>query len=337
MSPALNWPNQVSGPNLDIAYHKEMSQKIYVSKLPHPITRTWETRISPPDWLLNYFHIPCGLITVIEIYISVHQVWKQENALFFEVAFMRQEEIHQPHRVEDIIFMVTFSWPNPYYQERASRAACTPSCITLELDSTFNSNNSREGSISPVPSGNPPGYPTLSPQPPQLTPLPMSESAQEEVLPIPMLVFTWVPSNTLSIQAIYQRIRSGTDLNQVIFNEGGITFWNLQTLDHQKNPQLYCILPDTAGEYYLPTFQEDTEEEREVEDLWHYLFFPLLIKRVWLRCYWDALQGILWAQGIIGMGQLEVWPLQRLEGGLAVFPLRMVFLLNTAFELPKTP
>ena len=50
------------------------------------------------------------------------------------------------------------------------------------------------------------------------------ESEQEAVLPIPMPIFTQVPSKMLSIQEIYQRIRSGTDLDQVAFNEGGITF-----------------------------------------------------------------------------------------------------------------
>ena len=54
------------------------------------------------------------------------------------------------------------------------------------------------------------------------------------------------------------------DLDQVAFNEGRITFWNLQTLDHQENPHFSCDLPDTAGEYSLQTFWEDTEE-REVE------------------------------------------------------------------------
>ena len=122
--------------------------------------------------------------------------------------------------------MVTFSWPNPYYQEDPSRAACTPSCITIVSDGTFDTADSREGSISLVPSSNPPGYPTLSPQPPQLTPLPESdlESEQEEPLPVPTPIFTRVPSNTLSILQIYQRIRSGIDLDQVAFNKGRITF-----------------------------------------------------------------------------------------------------------------
>ena len=35
-------------------------------------------------------------------------------------------------------------------------------------------------------------------------------------------------------------------------------------LDHQENPQFYHDTPDTAGEYPLSTFWEDTEE-REVE------------------------------------------------------------------------
>ena len=102
-------------------------------------------------------------------------------------------------------------------------------------------------------------------------PLPVSEpdskveSEQQEPLPVPGLVFIWAPSNTLSVQEIYQRIQSGTNLDQVAFNEGGITFWNLQTLGHQENPHFYCNMPDAAGKYYLPTFCCEDTEKREVE------------------------------------------------------------------------
>ena len=108
--------------------------------------------------------------------------------------------------------MVAFSWPNPFYQEKLSRAAHTPSHVTIVLDNTFDEADSREGSVSLVPSGIPPGYQTLSPQPPQLTPLPTlepvsdTESEQEEPLPVPNLFFTQAPSNTMSVQKIYQRI-----------------------------------------------------------------------------------------------------------------------------------
>ena len=55
------------------------------------------------------------------------------------------------------------------------------------------------------------------------------------------------------------------DLGQVAFNEGGITFQNLQTLDQQENPQFYHNSPDTAGEYSLSTFHEEEEAEVEAE------------------------------------------------------------------------
>ena len=170
--------------------------------------RTWETRFPIPNWLLNYFHICHGLIAVIEIYISTHKVNREENTLFFEIAFLRQEENVQPHRVEQIIFTVTFLWPNPFYQEDPSRAARAPSCVTIALDELFEAEEPREGSISLVPSSNLPGYPNLSPRPPQLTPLPESdlESEQEEPLPVPSPIFTRAPSNTLSIKQILNRI-----------------------------------------------------------------------------------------------------------------------------------
>ena len=147
----------------------------------------------------------------------------------------------------------------------------TPSCITVVSDETFDTQGSREGSISPVPSSNPPGYLVLSPQPPQSTPLPEtdSDSESEELvppIPIPIWIFTRAPSNMLNVQQIYQRIWSGTDLNQVAFNKGRITFWNLQSLDCHDNPELYHDSPDAAGEYSLSIFQEEKEREVEVEE-----------------------------------------------------------------------
>ena len=92
------------------------------------------------------------------------------------------------------------------------------------------------------------------------------EQEQEEALPIPTPIFTQMTSNMLSIQEILQRIQSGTDLDQVAFTEGGITFQNLQTLDHLENPQFYSDLPDAAGKSSLSWFPEEIEEEeREVE------------------------------------------------------------------------
>ena len=125
--------------------------------------RTLEIGFSLPDWLLDYFHIPHGLIIVIEIHILVHNIQREDNSFIFKVAFTRHKETPQPHRVEDIIFTVAFSWPNSLYQE--FRAVHAPSHVTIASDETFNSNNSREDLVSLVPSGIPPGYPTLSPQP----------------------------------------------------------------------------------------------------------------------------------------------------------------------------
>ena len=97
----------------------------------------------------------------------------------------------------------------------------------------FDTADNREGSISPVPTSLHPGYPSPSLCSPQITPELESDLdlEQEEALPVPTPIFTRAPSNMLSVQQIYQRIQLGIDLNQVTFNEGGITFQKLQTLD----------------------------------------------------------------------------------------------------------
>ena len=263
MSPTFNWPNQVPGPWHH--YHKK-NCLTNLSKLPPPITRTWEIRFPIPDWLLSFFHIPHGLITVVEIYISAYKVNREENTLFFEIAFLRPEDNVWPHRVKQIIFMVTFSWPNPFYQEDPSRAACASSRVLIVSNRSFGTTENVEGSISLVPSSNPPGYPTLSPQPLQLSPGPEPEPEleleQEEALPVPTPIFTQAPSNTLSIQQILNRIWSGIDLDQITFNEGGIIFQNLQSLDYLDNPQFYSNVSATADEN-SSWFQEDRGREGE--------------------------------------------------------------------------
>ena len=89
--------------------------------------------------------------------------------------------------------------------------------------------------------------------------------------------------------------------------------------------QLHVLLGCSA---YFPNPLDDLRSSGEVECcvyLWLYLFFPLLVEWVWLWCYRDALWDVLGVWHIIGMGQL--WPVDRLEGGLAVFPLNLVLLL----------
>ena len=116
---------------------------------------------------------------------------------------------------------------------------------------TFGSIEEPEGSTWLVP----PEYQILSPHPPHFQ--------LETVLLAPL--FTWVLSNTVSIQEILQRIQSGWDLDQVAFREGRITFQNLRDINRSDNPQFYSNPSDTADEDSLSRFQEDRENEGEEE------------------------------------------------------------------------
>ena len=223
--------------------------------------RTWEITFPIQDWLLDFFHIPHGLITHIEIHLSTYEINREENALFLEIAFLRQEDNIWPHRVEQVIFTITFSWPSTFCQEEESRAAHAPSQVSIVSDKTSDTADNREGSPSLVPRSLPPGYPSLSPHPPQLTP------EQEEALPVPEPIFTRAPSNMLSVQQILQRIWSGMDLDQVTFNKGGITFWNLWDIDHFNNPQYYHDSSSAAGKNSLSRFPGETENEGEEEQI----------------------------------------------------------------------
>ena len=99
-----------------------------------------------------------------------------------------------------------------------------------------------------------PRYQTLSPHPPHFQ--------LETALPVPL--FTQVPSNLLSVQEILQRIWSGTDLDQIAFREGGITFQNLRDINRV----------DKSSSTRFHEDRENEGEELQAEDSLHLIQDP---------------------------------------------------------------
>ena len=64
MSPVLVYPYPVYGPG-----HRFIKRIILpnLSKLPTPITQSWEFTIPIPHWILHFFHIEGGLLITFKI------------------------------------------------------------------------------------------------------------------------------------------------------------------------------------------------------------------------------------------------------------------------------
>ena len=99
--------------------------------------RTWEVTHPIPNWLLEFFHIPCGFITIVEVYISVYEPDEQDNHFCLEISFTQNSSTLLPHQVEPSWLTIIYSWLNWFYQGEPERAASTPSWVSLASEITL--------------------------------------------------------------------------------------------------------------------------------------------------------------------------------------------------------
>lgn len=79
--------------------------------------RTWEISFPIQDWLLDFFQLQRGLVILIEEHLNAYNPTQEDNAIFIEISFIWQIEIVLQHWIEQSVLMVTFLWPNQFYQE----------------------------------------------------------------------------------------------------------------------------------------------------------------------------------------------------------------------------
>ena len=66
----------------------------------------------------------------------------------------------------------------------------------------------------------------------------------------------------------------GIDLDQVAFTEGNITYWHLQNIDRNTNPQFDTKLSNTVDDNYKPPCHKDSETTGEEEEEEEHLPIP---------------------------------------------------------------
>ena len=73
-----------------------------LSKLPTPITQSWEFTIPIPHWILHFFHIEGGLLITFDITILAHQEAEEFNSFVLKIIFrQRTEGSLPPHPIEE--------------------------------------------------------------------------------------------------------------------------------------------------------------------------------------------------------------------------------------------
>ena len=99
-----------------------------LSKLPTPITRSWEFTIPIPHWILHFFHIEEGLLITFHITISAHWTEEEFNSFAVGIFFRRRSEKSlPPHLIEESRIVLGYQWPNLYHQIEEDLIVCTPS------------------------------------------------------------------------------------------------------------------------------------------------------------------------------------------------------------------
>ena len=247
--------------------------------------QTWEFSIPIPYWILAFFHIKGGLIIVFEISISAHQTEDYFNIFNVEMLFRQYLDILYPKQIEDSRIVLGYLWPNPYYQVNEEEIIHVLSRVSLATgvtaseDSTYTNTPSLLSTPEILPQSElpvPPNHFTLGLQisselQSQLTALTSTQLYQQQV----ESHFNRSPLTAdLTVDQVFARIQSGVDLDQPAFREGNITYWNLQNIDRNANPQFYTELSNAVGNNYEQPCLEDSEtmgdEEEEEQN-------PLLI------------------------------------------------------------
>ena len=125
MSPTLIWPYQVHW-----SWHRftKKNRLTNLSKLPTPITRSWEFTIPIPHWVLHFFHIEEGLLITFHITISAHWTEEEFNSFTVRIFFRwRTERSIPPHLIKESRIVLGYQWPNRYYQIEEDLIVHTPS------------------------------------------------------------------------------------------------------------------------------------------------------------------------------------------------------------------
>ena len=270
MGPALIWTYQVH------QFRHRFTQKnrlINLSKLPTPITQTWEFTIPIPHWIFHFFQIEEGLLITFHITILAHWSAEAFNSFAIGIFFRRRTDaLNAPHHIEESRIVLGYQWPNLYHTIEEDLIVRTPSrssSITGVRTSGTTTlvdppSEEEEQQLHKIP---------LPPDPlPEIEGLPSvsdinrrTEELRQRIEAHNQSLREQPSTPRQRLAALLARIWSRVNLDEVAFTEGNITYWNLRRIDQQSNPHLYTEASLHEDANYEPPRYQDNPEEEEAE------------------------------------------------------------------------
>ena len=166
-----------------------------------------------------------------------------------------------------------YQWPNLYYQIEEDLIVCTPSrgssatgvtasgtTTPVDLSSEEEVEELHKIPLPPDPLPEIPGLPSVSDINRRTEELHLRIEAHNRSLR------EQSPTPIQRLAAILTHIRSGVNLDEVAFQEGNITFHQLQRIDQGQNPHLYTEVSLQEDANYKPPCYQDDQEEGELEE-----------------------------------------------------------------------
>ena len=265
MSPVFIWPDLVPGPS-HCFYKNHLTN---LSKLPHPITQTWEFWFPIPPLILQVFGLLPGVLLDIEIFICRDQPEREENSVAISIWLNQVTTLtdgEQPHFIESSILNFKFTWPNPHHIPHEEYQENLRATSVSEGSDTF-ANTER----SPGPSSLAPHFNSLSPHPPHFQSV--EEDQQNTEIDQMISDTLWLVNKRITrgrsiaeeLLKTLNRVRQsqGTDLDQFTFREGGLTYRQLQQIDRINNLNLYSEATEATVAGPSSQFWETISTKRE--------------------------------------------------------------------------
>ena len=214
------------------------------------------------------------IVDQFHITISAYRTEENFNSFVVRIFFQRRSERSlPPHLIEESRIVLGFQWPNDYYQIEENLIVRTPSrssSITgvrtsgtttpVDPPSEEEVEELHEIPLPPEPLPEIPGFPPVDKINRRTEELRRRIEAHNRNLQ----ELNLTPHQRLT--NILTRIRSGTNLDEVAFQEGNITYRQLRRIDQGQNPHLYTEASLQEDAAYEPPHYQDVPEEVEEDE-----------------------------------------------------------------------
>ena len=203
-----------------------------------------------------------------------HRTAEEFNSFAIGIFFRRRTEGSlTPHRIEESRIVLGYQWPNLYHQIEEDLIVRTPS----RSSSITGVRTSGTTTLVDPPSEEVEEQHHKIPLPPDPLPeiegLPSvsdisrrTEELRQRIEAHNQSLREQPSTPRQCLAALLTRIQSGVNLDEVAFEEGNITYQQLQRIDQSSNPHLYTEASLQEDAAYEPPRCQDAQDEEEAEE-----------------------------------------------------------------------